>query len=354
MDVDGPSPASTSAPAAPPAAPAASADKKDAAASDAKVQVLPAPDPVVSLPSALPEVEAYGYLLALMLLVDGERYEAARDVAVAAVEDLRAHNRRTLDVLQARILHYYSWAHERLGQAAAIRPALHALHRTASLRHDEAGSETLLNLLLRSYVAQRAYGMAEALRARAQVPDTFRSSQQHCRYLYYLGRIRAIQLSYSEARDCLAQAARKAPEGARGFRIVVSKWLVLVRLLLGEIPERTEFTQLALRKALEPYFELTQAVRLGDLSLFRSVTESHGAGFAADGTAHLITRLRHNVIRAGLRRISLAYSRISLSDVSSKLGLGSHEDTELIVAKAIRDGAVDAELDHEGEGRGEG
>ena len=47
-------------------------------------------------------------------------------------------------------------------------------------------------------------------------------------------------------------------------------------------------------------------------------------------------RLRHNVIRAGLRRISLAYSRISLADVAAKLGLANVEDTECIVAKAIR------------------
>lgn len=58
--------------------------------------------------------------------------------------------------------------------------------------------------------------------------------------------------------------------------------------------------------------------------------------FAEDRTSNLIVRLRHNVIRAGLRRISLAYSRISLADVASKLGLANVEDTECIVAKAIR------------------
>ena len=42
--------------------------------------------------------------------------------------------------------------------------------------------------------------------------------------------------------------------------------------------------------------------------------------FAADKTANLIVRLQYNVIRAGLRRINLAYSRISLADVASRLG----------------------------------
>ena len=36
-----------------------------------------------------------------------------------------------------------------------------------------------------------------------------RSTQQLCRYLYYLGRIRAIQLEYTDSKDCLQQALRK-------------------------------------------------------------------------------------------------------------------------------------------------
>ena len=61
--------------------------------------------------------------------------------------------------------------------------------------------------------------------------------------------------------------------------------------------------------------------------------------FHADKTTNLITRLRRNVIRTGLRRISLAYSSISLTDVAAKLGLSeSADDVECIVAKAIRDG----------------
>ena len=63
---------------------------------------------------------------------------------------------------------------------------------------------------------------------------------------------------------------------------------------------------------MEPYFHLTQAVRVGDLSLFRSVAEKYAAVFQEDRTSNLIVRLRHNVIRTGLRRINLAYNRISL------------------------------------------
>ena len=70
--------------------------------------------------------------------------------------------------------------------------------------------------------------------------------------------------------------------------------------------------------------------------------------FRSDGTHNLITRLHHNVIRTGLRRINLAYSRISLADIAARLHLPSAEDAECIVAKAIRDGGIDAVIDHEG------
>ncbi|RWW84429.1 hypothetical protein BHE74_00006974, partial [Ensete ventricosum] len=162
-----------------------------------------------------------------------------------------------------------------------------------------------------------------------------------CRYLFYLGKIRTIQLEYTDAKESLLQAARKAPVAARGFRIQCNKWAVIVRLLLGEIPERTVFMQKGMKKALTPYFELT--------NLFRKVADKFSGTFNSDRTYNLIVRLRHNVIRTGLRNISISYSRISLADVARKLRLDSQNpvaDAESIVAKAIRDGAIDAIIDH--------
>jgi len=63
--------------------------------------------------------------------------------------------------------------------------------------------------------------------------------------------------------------------------------------------------------------------RPGDLSpssACRNAAEEHDAVFRHDRTHNLITRLRHNVIRTGLRRINMAYSRISLADVATRLG----------------------------------
>jgi 26S proteasome regulatory subunit N3 len=53
------------------------------------------------------------------------------------------------------------------------------------------------------------------------------------------------------------------------------------------------------------------------------------------------------VIKTGVRRLSLSYSRIALRDIVSKLHLDSEEDAEYIVGKAIRDGVIEGRIVHE-------
>ena len=139
-----------------------------------------------------------------------------RTVTDALVPYVRALNRRTLDVLAARLFFYFSLAHERAGDFQAIRPTLLEAHSTAVLNHDEFGQEVLLNLLLRTDLHYNLYDQAEKLRAQSQRPEATRSNQQQCRHLFYLGRIRAVQLEYTEAKECMVQAARKVrPAAAR-------------------------------------------------------------------------------------------------------------------------------------------
>eukprot|EP00105_Crassostrea_gigas_P005641 XP_011419304.1 PREDICTED: 26S proteasome non-ATPase regulatory subunit 3 [Crassostrea gigas] len=146
----------------------------------------------------------------------------------------------------------------------------------------------------------------------------------------------------------LQQALRKAPQhSAVGFKQIVQKLCITVELLMGDIPDRHLFRQPSMRKTLAPYFQLTQAVRTGNLAKFNEVLAKFGAKFQGEDTYTLIIRLRHNVIKTGIRMINLSYSRISLTDIAQKLMLDSPEDAEYIVAKAIRDGVIEANIDHE-------
>lgn len=302
----------------------------------------------------LPEADAYLSLLVLLTLLDKSPavdYPAAQQYAAQEIEYFAQMNRRTMDQLASKFYFYWVRAHELNGDdSTVLRPTLLAAQRTAALRHDDDLQATLLPLLLRNYLEHGLYEQADRLVSKTQFPEGTAQNNQLARWYYYLGRIRAIQLDYTVAHASLLQAIRRGPSdfaAAPGFFQHAHKLLVLVSLLMGEIPERKVFREPVLRKALRPYLEIAQAVRVGDIQAFNAALEQHSRVFTADRNLSLVHRLRHNVIKTALRTISLAYSRISLRDISAKLALDSEEDAEYIVAKAIRDGVVVAQIDHE-------
>merc|ERR1712187_1041747 len=127
----------------------------------------------------------------------------------------------------------------------------------------------------------------------------------------------------------------------------MGKLVIIVELLMGGIPDRSTFTQKELREPLRPYYAITQAVRSGDLNAFKESIDKYEALFKKDKTLTLINRLRYNVIKTGLRSINLSYSRISLQDICSKLGLESPQDAAGVVAKACVDGVINATIDYD-------
>ncbi|XP_011190713.1 probable 26S proteasome non-ATPase regulatory subunit 3 [Zeugodacus cucurbitae] len=293
------------------------------------------------------EVDAYFYLLLLVKLIDEADIKRAAVCSEALMTKITGQNRRTLDLIGAKSYFYYSRVSELNNCLETIRGFLHARLRTATLRNDFEGQAVLINCLLRNYLHYSLYDQADKLVKKSVFPVSA-SNNEWARFLYYLGRIKAAKLEYSDAHKHLVQALRKAPQNAAvGFRQTVQKLIIVVELLLGNIPERQIFRQAALRKSLAPYFQLTQAVRLGNLQRFGEVVENFGPKFQLDHTYTLIIRLRHNVIKTAIRSIGLSYSRISPKDIAKRLMLDSAEDAEFIVAKAIRDGVIEATLDPE-------
>jgi 26S proteasome regulatory subunit N3 len=132
--------------------------------------------------------------------------------------------------------------------------------RTATLRYDTDTQGTLLTLLLRNFIHYKLYDQADNLVSRTTFPESS-ANNLFARYLYYLGRIRAIQLDYSMAHQQLLTAIRKAPQqnkAAAGFLQSVHKFSVVVELLMGDIPERSLFRQPMLEKVLAPYSQIVQ------------------------------------------------------------------------------------------------
>ena len=304
----------------------------------------------------LPEVDTYLSILVQICLYDNKATELGAKFSSNLVERLRTLNRRTLDALSARVYYYYSLFFEQLAplppspmaSVVSIRPHLLAALRTSVLRKDQDTRATVTTLLLRNYLSTSHIIQADLLISHSEFPATA-SNNQIARYLYYLGRIRAIQLSYTEAHEHLVGATRKSPAtpSAGGFYQAASKLLVVVELLMGDIPDRAIFRQPSLEHAMEPYLSLVQAVRVGKIEGFLNVVQTHNALFRRDGTYTLILRLRQNVIKTGIRMMSLSYAKISLRDICIKLDLESEQSAEYIVAKAIRDGVIEASIDHE-------
>ncbi|KAL7977080.1 hypothetical protein Chor_009029 [Crotalus horridus] len=284
----------------------ASSEEVEPMDTEVDLQFRPRTGKAASAP-LLPEVEAYLQLLLVIYLMNSKRYQEAQKVSDDLMQKISPQNRRALDLVVAKCYYYHARIYEFLNKLDVVRSFLHARLRTATLRHDADGQATLLNLLLRNYLHYDLYDQAEKLVSKSVFPEQA-NNNEWARYLYYTGRIKAIQLEYSEARRTMTNALRKAPQHtAVGFKQTVHKLLIVVELLLGEIPDRLQFRQPSLKRSLMPYFLLTQGVRM----------------------------------------ISLSYSRISLADIAQKLQLDSPEDAEFIVAKAIRDGVIEASINHE-------
>ncbi|KAI0044948.1 diphenol oxidase-A2 [Auriscalpium vulgare] len=297
----------------------------------------------------VPEAEIYFRLLIIHhLLTSPSNYGKAQDLANSTVQKMQALNRRSLDPIAAKVWFAVERTYELAGELSDARPLYLAAQRTASLRHDDETQAALINRLLRSYLHYSLYDQADKLVSKTTFPASA-PNPQYARYHYYLGRIKAVQLNYTEAHTHLQQAIRRAPapKVAPGFYQAVHKLFVVVELLMGDIPERSLFRHPVLEKALSGYFDIVKAVRTGSLSNFQHTLSKHAAVFEADKTYSLIVRLRQNVIKTGIRRLSLSYSRISLRDICVKLHLDSEEDAEYIVGKAIRDGVIEGRIVHE-------
>lgn len=314
-------------------------------------------DEVVEKKSSI-ELETFLHLLTVLNLLDAGKLEDAAECAASLLKKVESFSQITLNPIAAKAYFYYARVHELKGgngkEYGEIRPVLLAAYRTASLQHANECQMTLINALLRNFLHYSLYGQADKLASKIGrldelLTDGSASNNQIARYLYYQGRIKAIELSYDNAFEYLEEALRQAPrKTAKGFRLTTYKILIIVQLLMGEIPEKSVFRQTGMRKELLPYFRLAKAVRAGNLESYAEALKEFTQQFQRDYTYSLVLRLRNNVIKTGLKKINNAYSRIGFKDICEKLKLDSVKDTQYVVSKAIKDGVIDATINVEG------
>lgn len=105
------------------------------------------------------EVELFVSLLVAIFMIDNEVFDGAVELTTNMVLKLEQLNRRTLDLLSAKIYFYYARAYELSGDLKVIRPKLLQHHRTAVLRHNYPGQVALTNLILRNYLEYNLFSL---------------------------------------------------------------------------------------------------------------------------------------------------------------------------------------------------
>ena len=64
------------------------------------------------------------------------------------------------------------------------------------------------------------------------------------------------------------------------------------------------------------------------MDTFKKILHKYEKVFIQDKNYTLIMRLKHTVLKFGLKKLNISYSRISLKDIQEKLSLDSVAETE--------------------------
>lgn len=85
---------------------------------------------------------------------------------------------------------------------ADVRPVYMKRLRSSALHGETETESVLLNLLLRNFLHHNLFEQAEKLISKSTFPEQA-NNNEWARFLYYTGRIKAIQLEYSDAQKTI-------------------------------------------------------------------------------------------------------------------------------------------------------
>ncbi|KAK8898544.1 26S proteasome non-ATPase regulatory subunit 3 [Tritrichomonas musculus] len=241
---------------------------------------------------------------------------------------------RQYDRIYAKIYFFYS-----ITATDPLQTILGAYRRSCDL-HLHQSQATIVNCILKHYIDVGGYNLALSFLRHCKFPNDA-SPAQLGRYHFFVGHLKAVTLEYADAQHHLQLSLRRAPQNkyAESFRSLVTRHLMVVMMLQGQVPSR------AMLLDMPNYLSLARSILNGDVAKFQQVSQNQQ--FIDDGLAPLVQRLRSAVILAGLTMISHCYSRIKFDDIAKQLQIDSAEDAEGFCAKAAADGLIDAVIDHE-------
>lgn len=185
----------------------------------------------------------------------------------------------------------------------------------------------LRGMLLNNYIEEAGHFLTNC-----DFPEHEQNTQL-CKFLFYKGYYKGLVGDFTQSRLLLSQVLRKAPEShlqsesraLKNFKLLTQKHLIVVSLLLSEMPSPDLFRE----SRLNEYKTLVLLVSKGHFKNFREHLEKCQAQFRRDLVFPLLLKLKSVVLKNGLKKLSQAYSSLSVPELLFKLGL--HNERKLQV-----------------------
>ncbi len=156
------------------------------------------------------------------------------------------------------------------------------------------------------------------------------NNSENARYFLYHGIIHMVNGEYKEALCCFSRA--DVLQKKRGLELIVLKHTIICRLLVGDFVINCRYSP-----ELEPYFSLVRCVKRADLMGFYKLLEKYREEYFKLNLWFVVRRLVKNLLREGVRKISMCYSRISIEEISRILGT----DARVLLEEALKNKFID-------------
>ena len=161
------------------------------------------------------------------------------------------------------------------------------------------------------------------------IEEEITDKKEKCKYCFYLGYIYLVRGDYTMALKYLDES--DIHNTKKTLSLLIKKCTIICKLHLCDYSIFYPY-----QEHLKPYFSLIGCLRRGDVKAFYTYLEKYQTEYMSTSLLFVIRRLLKNIVMVGLKKVSICYSRIKVSDVSEILGF----NVEYILYKAIKDREV--------------
>jgi 26S proteasome regulatory subunit N3 len=313
-------------------------------------------------PSPKTEEEIFQLILAAIVHFKERRFDLCRKILHGLLfekpQDLC--QRTYLEPLSNYLLYKYLNAVEFSGSFNSEKQSLYVTLKAMQAIKSEVLFSTVYIFLLRNLFLNKSLREVGQLLKNCEFPEHMNSSQL-CKYLFYKGAFLARTGQISQALVLISESLRKSPDeeirvqkkpvengtdkkteqqskilelvkvgvrrGVRGFKLLAQKHQIVLQLMLNENPSTQ---QLSSDPLLQQYRQLASFVTLGDYRSFEELLANESTLFERDLVLPLLTKMKSVVLRNALKKLSTAYTKISVDDVLERIGVSGDAKFDLL------------------------